>query len=154
MNLILSWVKSGLLFGIFSSVILMLCPNQTYQKYISLVIGFVFILVMMHPILYLLHMDNMTYTSFVQNYIRIQFDENTLSDTEQSLYEETVRIQLQAGLKDGGYPVKNIDLDADTNGIIRAVTLYFSSEIMETEVLEQYLKNLFGEDVTINYEME
>ncbi len=154
MNLILSWVKSGLLFGIFASVILMLCPNQTYQKYISLVIGFVFILVMMHPISYLLHVDNLTYTSFLQNYIRIEYDENTLSDTEQTLYKETVRIQLEAGLQDGGYPVKNIDLDADMNGKIRNVTLHFSSEIKETEVLERYLKNLFGEDVSINYEME
>ena len=49
--MLLNWVKSGLLFGVMASVILMLCPNKSYMKHIGMVIGLLFILVMLHPLM-------------------------------------------------------------------------------------------------------
>ena len=63
MQQIFEWVKSGLLFGIFSSIIILLSPNKSYEKHINLVVGLLFILVMIHPVMAFFNIDGETYYS-------------------------------------------------------------------------------------------
>ena len=67
MEQILTWVKNGLLFGVISSLILLLSPNKSYEKHMNLVVGLLFILVMIHPIISFFDLDSKTYVSFIQN---------------------------------------------------------------------------------------
>lgn len=67
---ILDWVRSGLLFGIVSSVILMLCPNKSYAKHIGLVVGLLFILVMLHPVMEWMEIDEQTYVSYIKDFLQ------------------------------------------------------------------------------------
>ena len=71
MEQILSWVRSGLLFGIVSSVILMLCPNKSYARHIGLVVGLLFILVMIHPVMELLQIDEDTYITYIRDFFAV-----------------------------------------------------------------------------------
>lgn len=154
MEFILSWVKSGLLFGIFASVILMLSPNKAYMKHIGMVVGLLFIMVMLHPLMELFQIDESTYAEYIRNYLMLETEDERISKENLEFYEESVRIQLTAALQEAGYPVKEIRLRADNAGSIEKVTLVFTSQITEVEKLERYLKNLFGEEVRIGYEMD
>lgn len=154
MEVVLNWVKSGLLFGILASVILMLSPNKSYAKHISTVVGLLFILVMIHPIMELFHIDQDTYVSYIKNFLAIEAVDLGGSYENIEFYEETINYQLEAALQEKGYPVKKVMVRADENGEIERVNMLFTSKIIGAEKLELYLKNMFGEGVRINYELE
>lgn len=152
MEIVLSWVKSGLLFGIFASVILMLSPSKSYQKHIGMVVGMLFILVMVHPILSWFQLDEQTYTSYIRNFLRLESVQGE-ADTI-SIYEDAVEMQLLANLQNGGYAVKDVKCEASEDGNVERVSLLVEEGISGMEKLELYLKNMFGEEVRIQYEME
>lgn len=151
MEWIFSWVKSGLLFGIFASVILMLCPNKAYQKHVGLVVGMLFLLVMLHPLMELFQVDGSTYVSYIRNFLMLETGEGQITDSELELYEESIAIQLTANLKEAGYPIKRVLARAEENGEIQEITLSFDGEPGALESLEKYLRELFGKEVVISY---
>lgn len=152
MTSILAWLKSGLLFGIFSSVILLLSPNKSYEKHISLVVGLLFILVMIHPVMSFLNLDGQTYISFIQKYISAAENGSSLSENERSLYADTIGIQLKDTLKKAGFNVKSVYCEVDDNGHIGRVVLSFEGEVNDITEIENYIRNVFGKEVEIVYE--
>lgn len=149
---ILSWVKSGLLFGVFASVILMLCPNKSYMKHIGMVVGLLFILVMLHPFMEIFNLDSDVYAGYIRNFLMLEMEEDKISDSNLEFYEESVKTQLMAVFQENGYPVAEILVKADQEGKIVSVKLIVEEDIGSIEPVERYLKNLFGEDVKICYE--
>lgn len=154
MESILVWVKSGLLFGILASVIIMLSPEKAYVKHISMVVGLLFILVMLHPLMELFQIDRETYASYIRNYLSVETDENGMSKENLEYYEETCGYQLTVSLQGYGYSIERAYVNANEEGEIEKVKLIVGGELRESEKLELYLKNLFGEDVKIRYEVE
>lgn len=152
MEVVLSWVKSGLLFGVFASVILMLSPNKSYMKHIGMVVGLLYILVMLHPVMELFHLDGNTYANYIKNFLMLETENDSISDSNLELYEESVKTQLMAVFRENGYPVEVISVSSTPEGKIFKVRLTVGEKIQEIESLERYLKNLFGEDVEICYE--
>ncbi|MCM1157038.1 MAG: stage III sporulation protein AF [Bacteroidales bacterium] len=154
MEEILAWVRSGLLFGIVASLVMMLSPNKAYQKHISLVVGLLFILVMVHPIMELFDLDSSTYLSYIRNFLMLETRQEEMSEENILLYEESVNAQLKTVLQEGGYPVENVSVRAEEDGRITEICLVFNKEVDELERLEHNLINLFGEDVRIRYEAQ
>lgn len=154
MEFVLSWVKSGLLFGILSSVVLMLSPNKSYMKHIGMIVGLLFILVMIHPIMELFHLEGSTYASYVRNFLMLETENDEVSEADLELYEESISMQLMAVLKEHAYPVKRVMVKAGDDGKIISVSIVFDSSAAQLESLETYIKNLFGEEVRIRYENE
>ncbi|MGN0154891.1 MAG: stage III sporulation protein AF [Lachnospiraceae bacterium] len=154
MEWILSWVRSGLLFGIFASVILMLCPNKAYMKHIGMIVGLLFILVMLHPVMELFQIDESTYASYIKNFLIMETEEDKITEANLDLYEESVSMQLMAALQEAGYPIKQIRVAAKEDGTVDKIELSFSGTVNQLEKIEIYLKNLFGEEVRICYENE
>ncbi len=154
MEFVLSWVKSGLLFGILSSVVLMLSPNKSYMKHIGMIVGLLFILVMIHPIMELFHLEGSTYASYVRNFLMMETENDGVSEADLELYEESINMQLMAVLKEYAYPVKRVMVKAGEDGKIVSVFVVFDSSVVQLESLETYIKNLFGEEVRIRYENE
>lgn len=152
MENILSWVKSGLLFTILASVILLLSPDKSYRKHISLVIGLLFILVMIHPVMDVMNLDDKTYISYLENFLMLEGTQENMSDNHIAMYEESVALQLMAALNDGGYEVSDIVVKAKEDGNIREVQLTFEGVAENIETVESYLYNLFGEEVKVVYE--
>lgn len=151
MEAILSWVKSGLLFGIFASVILMICPNKSYMKHIGMVVGLLFISVMIHPLMEFFQVDSSTYADYIKNFLMVDTGNNEISDSNLELYEESVKAQLKTVLKENGYSFEEVSVDADKEGNIVKVELSVGENIGNIEPVEKYLKSLFGEDVKICY---
>ena len=152
MEQILSWVKSGLLFGIISSIALLLCPNKSYEKHMSLIVGLLFILVMIHPVMTFLNLDGETYISYIQNYIAASENGDELNHKETSLYEETISFQLERTLNAAGYNISYINVKVDDKGSVYEVTVSFAGTVGNVEEFEKYIKNVFGEEVDIIYE--
>lgn len=152
METILSWVKSGLLFGIFASVVLMLSPNKSYQKHIGLVVGFMFLLVMLHPVMKLLSLDQSMYTSYLENFLKLEGMEDDITKSNIALYEESVAMQLEAILYEHGYAVKQVEVEAEPDGGVVSVEITFDGEVSGLSDLEDYLHRVFGEEVRVAYE--
>lgn len=151
MEQILSWVRSGLLFGIVSSVILMLCPNKSYAKHIGLVVGLLFILVMIHPVMELLQIDEDTYITYIKDFFAVS-EPDLVSEQSMQLYGQSIAMQVKAALTESGYPIEEIDVDVNEDGSVSRVTLILGEATGDISVLEQYLREIFGEEVVIQYE--
>ena len=154
MELVLSWVKSGLLFGILGSVIIMLVPSKTYIKHIGMVIGLIFILVMLRPVISFLEMDGNMYSSFVKSFLMVEGETEVIPDEDIEMYEDAVNIQLMTVLKEHGYGVKSIKVKACEDGTVENVTVVFEGDVKDLECIELYLKQVLGEEVDICYENE
>jgi stage III sporulation protein AF len=150
--MLLEWVKSGLIFGVFASVILMLAPNKSYMKHINMVVGLLFVLVMLHPITVFLEMDQDTYLSYIQNLLKVEESEAAFSKNDRRLYETSLETQLKALFLEKGYEVENVEVTTDSTGEVQEVVLSMGSQIAELGNVEEYLHRLLGEDVRIIYE--
>ena len=95
MNAVIDWVRSILLFGIFSSVILNLSPNKSYEKHISIVVGMIFILLIINPVTKFRMKDGDAYMSYIKNYVITDRSGLEVSEGARSLYEDSIRIQLE-----------------------------------------------------------
>lgn len=151
MEQILSWVRSGLLFGIVSSVILMLCPNKSYAKHIGLVVGLLFILVMIHPVMELLQIDEDTYITYIKDFLAVS-EPDLVSEQSLQLYGQSIAMQVKAALTESDYPIEEIDVEVNEDGSVSRVTLILGDATGNISVLEQYLREIFGEEVVIQYE--
>lgn len=149
---LIGWVKSGLLFGIFASVILMLCPNKSYMKHISMVVGLLFILVMLHPVMELCSVDATTYASYIRNFLMLETEDTEFSRENKQLYELSLAAQLEAVFVEKGYPVTGICVETDQNGSVEEIRLSFGQGQFDLRNVENYLHRLLGEDVRITYE--
>lgn len=152
MEQILTWVKNGLLFGVISSLILLLSPNKSYEKHMNLVVGLLFILVMIHPIISFFDLDSKTYVSFIQNYIGASGNGDYLSDKEISLYTDTIGIEILSVLEDAGYSVDEVRPYVDEKGSVYRIVVSVKSDEQSFYALERYIRSVFGEEVEIIYE--
>lgn len=152
MFLLIGWVKSGLLFGVFASVILMLCPNKSYMKHISLIVGLLFILVMLHPIMELCSVDVSTYAGYIRNFLMLETEDTEFSKENKQLFELSLAAQLEAVFVEKGYPVTGIYVETDQNGNVEEIRLSFGEGEFDLRNVENYLHRLLGEDVRITYE--
>ncbi len=151
MEMIFQWVKSGLLFTIISSVIILLCPNKTYMKHVNLVLGLLFILVMIRPVMAMAELDEKTYLSYIDKYLKIDGGDE-LSQNSISLYEDSLSLQLKALLTDSGYAIRDVVVSVGSDTSVEKVVLSFSGQVAGLEYLEAYLHQTFGEEVEIVYE--
>lgn len=152
MEVVLDWVKSGLLFGILGSAVIMLSPNKSYEKYISFVVGLLFILVMIHPLMEFFSVDSTTFLRSVENYLLFENPSQGLSENDRNLYEDALGIQLKAVFTDAGCELDQVVVHMNDNGQVYQVNLIVTGKMLELSQIEAYIHNLFGEEVTICYE--
>lgn len=162
MEAIVSWMKSGLIYAVFASIILMMAPNKSYMKHISLVVGLLFILVMVHPVMQFFNLDGKTYISYLEKFFQLETTERSITEEQLGLYEESLGMELMAALLDVGYPVSGVEIQADIYGAVTEIAISFSQVQLEEgkegtkstdlENLEQYIYGLFGQEVNIVYE--
>lgn len=148
---ILSWVKSGLLFGVVSSVILMLCPNKSYAKHIGLVVGLLFILVMVHPVMELLQIDEDTYITYIKDFFAVS-EPDLVSEQSLQLYGQSIAMQVKAALAESGYKIEELYVDVEEDGSVSRVRVVFGDTLGDMQIFEQYIHEIFGQEVVIQYE--
>ena len=152
MNAVIDWVRSILLFGIFSSVILNLSPNKSYEKHISIVVGMIFILLIINPVTKFRMKDGDAYMSYIKNYVITDRSGLEVSEGARSLYEDSIRIQLEEAFFKAGYPVKRVKVFINDEGEVYRLTISFRGEVSNLDAIETYTKSIFGDGVLIEYE--
>ncbi|MGN0438808.1 MAG: stage III sporulation protein AF [Lachnospiraceae bacterium] len=152
MEVINEWVKSGLLFGVIGSVIIMLSPNKTYEKYISFVVGLLFVFVMIHPLMILFSVDSETFLRSVENYLIFQDCSGGLSQNDRCLYEDALGMQIKAVLIDSGCEIQDVVVKMDETGTVYEVDIIVCGKMIALSQIENYLRSLFGEEVVVSYE--
>lgn len=152
MEQILIWVKNALLFGVVSSIVILLSPNKSYEKHINLVVGLLFILVMIHPIIDSFDLDEKTYISYIQNYIGASGNGNYLSQEEISLYEDTIGVEVKSVLNDMGYEIEKVTPYVDDKGSVYKICISLNGTITSPDGINRYIQKVFGEEVEIIYE--
>ena len=154
METIITWVKSGLLFGIHGSLVIMLSPNKSYEKHISFIVGILFVLVMIHPVMELLSVDGSTYLHSIENYLALDSGMLEVSESDRTLYGQAMELQLKAVFLEAGYQVSRVGVTLKEDGTVSEVTICFGDQVEQLSQLEQYLHSLFGGEVIISYEVE
>lgn len=152
MNTVIGWVKSILLFGIFSSVLLNLSPNKSYEKHISIAVGMIFILLIINPVTKFRINDSDAYMSYIKNYIIADKSRQQISDGARSLYEDSIRIQLEEAFYEAGYPVKRVKVFANDEGEVYKLSISFRGEVSNLAAVEAYVNSIFENGVLIEYE--
>lgn len=152
MDVIMNWIKSGLLFGIIGSVLIMLSPNKSYEKYISFVVGLLFILVMIHPIMVFFSVDSDTFLRSVENYLIFENCTQGLSENDKALYEDALGMQLKAVFTDAGCELEDVKVKMDDAGTVYEVDLIVTGNMVTPSRIEDYIHHLFGEEVILCYE--
>lgn len=148
----LQWIKGCLLFSIFSSVILMLCPNKSYYKHISLVVGLLFVLVMIRPLANWNGKNISYYTDYVR---RVIFSEQMNRDVEKEYmksYSDYLKKQIERYLKEKDYQIQVRRIGIDENGMLRKLVVHVDLEGKSLADAENALIQIAGQDVDIIYE--
>lgn len=152
MDAVFDWVKSGLIFGVVGSVLIALSPNKSYEKYISFVVGLLFILVMIHPVMVLFSADSEVFLRSVENYIMFESCRDRLSSNDKALYEDALGMQLKAVFTDAGCELDRVEVFMDDGGTVYEVRLVVAGDMLKLSQIETYLHRIFGEEVVISYE--
>ncbi len=153
MEFVLSWVKNGLVFGLFASVILMLSPGKTYRAHIAMATGLLFIMVMLHPLMELLQIDTASYAEYIQDYLMLEPEVGRYERENLRLYEESVAIEVKMALKAQGYEVSEVGVTADASGRTLCVRIRFGAGSELPGDPERELAGLLGEGARITYEV-
>lgn len=153
MEFVLDWVKSGLVFGIFGSVILLISPNKSYMKHIGLVVGLIFMLVMIHPILNFLNLDESTYISCLKNLFLLEDYKNDIKNSHNELYQESIEIEIHIALEQSRIIADEVEMVIGDEGILKSIYIVLDEESENMQEFENYLKNLYGEEVIVQYEI-
>ncbi len=112
------WIKSIVIFTIFSSLVMFLLPDEKYRKYIRTAIGFVMVLIVINPILTLSDLSD--YLSFDYFYQAAgcsvsESDTGYYRDLMENMIEEYIRdnylLETQVGIRfDDSYVISNMEV--------------------------------------------
>ena len=148
--MISAWMKGLVIYLILSGLVMKLIPGKNYEKYISLYMGFIMVIMLAKPVLMLFSVRDSGVDRFMEsidNYLNFNLDNVYGSNKSMNYYElgmsETIRLDL---LK-AGYDLSEISFVTDDNEKVLSVTLYLSGEFEEKD-----LKNYINEVYKINLE--
>ena len=148
--MISAWMKGLVIYLILSGLVMKLIPGKNYEKYISLYMGFIMVIMLAKPVLMLFSVRDSGVDRFMEsidNYLNFNPDNVYGSNKSMNYYElgmsETIRLDL---LK-AGYDLSEVYFVTDDNEKVLSVTLYLSGEFEEKD-----LKNYINEVYKINLE--
>ena len=148
--MISAWMKGLVIYLILSGLVMKLIPGKNYEKYISLYMAFIMVIMLAKPVLMLFSVRDSGVDRFMEsidNYLNFNPDNVYGSNKSMNYYElgmsETIRLDL---LK-AGYDLSEVSFVTDDNEKVLSVTLYLSGEFEEKD-----LKNYINEVYKINLE--
>ncbi|CEP97337.1 stage III sporulation protein AF [[Clostridium] sordellii] len=115
-----SWIVSILIAAFIVNIVNMVLPSSKIKSYINLVLNFIFIFIVITPIINffsdgIILEDRIlkTYTKYNQEYIDSmnKLSKDTGNESLKSGYEEGIKSILQLKLDEYGYELEDIDVD-------------------------------------------
>ena len=115
-----SWIVSILIAAFIVNIVNMVLPSSKIKSYINLVLNFIFIFIVITPIINFfsdgISLEDRilkTYTKYNQEYIDSmnKLSKDTGNESLKSGYEEGIKSILQLKLDEYGYELEDIDVD-------------------------------------------
>lgn len=116
LNFLVSWVEQLIIALMIIIMIEMIIPNNSYRKYIKIVLGIFIIYVIISPIIKG-DISNINFEEEISKQIKTSnittLNKNTIDYDKQieNTYKENFKQDLTNKLKEKGYEIKNIELD-------------------------------------------
>ena len=143
-----AWMKGLVIYLILSGLVMKLIPGKNYEKYISLYMGLIMVIMLAKPVLMLFSVRDSGVDRFMEsidNYLDFNLDNVYGSDKSINYYElgmsETIRLDL---LKNG-YDLSGISFITDETERVLSVTLYLTGEFEEKD-LKKYINEVYNID--------
>lgn len=117
-----SWIVSILIAAFIVNIVNMVLPSSKIKSYINLVLNFIFIFIVITPIINFfsdgISLEDRilkTYTKYNQEYIDSmnKLSKDTGNESLKSGYEEGIKSILQLKLDEYGYELEDIDVDGN-----------------------------------------
>ena len=91
MSLLVEWIRTIIIFILLATIINMILPNSNIQKYVKMVVGLIFIVIILNPIFKLLQSDlSETLSVFDRDtYITTGSLENTINEKKKEIHVRT-----------------------------------------------------------------
>lgn len=137
------YIERIILFGILVSVISQLLPRGKYEKYLKLYTGFLFLFLVLLPIVQWLKVDQSWLTFYKQYKTDLVFDgvEQEAKEKLFKKYEETLSEQLTTVLQEHGYSSDvTVLTDRKGEGTIQKVQVFLHNKKEEGEILIQAIE--------------
>lgn len=134
---IYTYIQRIILFGILVSIASKLLPESKYGKYLKLYTGFLFLFLVLLPIVQWIGADKNWYSFYKQYESELQFDgvEQETKEKLFSKYEETLAVQLAKVLKEQGYTADvTVITDRKGEGQIQEVMVSLKPENQEEQI--------------------
>ena len=127
-----SWIKSIVIFTVFSSLVMFLLPDEKYRKYIRTGIGFVMVIIVINPILSIEDLND--YLSFDYFY---EAAGSSLSENDTRYYKDLMENIIEEYIKENYNTASEADIEFDDSYIISKLEIVFDAGEN---------KDIFGED--------
>lgn len=142
LNFLRDWIKNIIYIVLFTSIIEMVLPNNSFRKYLRVTMGFFILLTVLNPLLSLITTDldfanPFSSQSFKQEEQIVQKQGEVLIDKKQNLAVKVLERQLSQQIRtliltQPGVNDARVDVTAQEDGKIKAVTIKLLS--LQTEV--------------------
>lgn len=121
MNSIKQWISSILIAAFVINVIDILIPTGSFKKYINIVLNFIFIFIVITPVLNLVSKDMNIDDQILKQFNEFQYEYNqqlmskNLIDEDEvmSNYDNYLKQSVNMKLEESGYELTDIETDKD-----------------------------------------
>ena len=139
MDLIRSYIKNIVTYMIFDAFIVIIFPDEKYKKYISLVSGFILVLIMLTPINNFICYFNKNKVS--DGLIKYKYK---LNSVDNKFLSEAVKKQIKNISNNIGFEIKNIDLDMNNKNYyeIKSLRIKLADDFISDEHKKKFIKIL------------
>lgn len=142
------WIKSLVIYLIFSGIIINLAPSGNYKKYIRLFTGIIAIIILIKPISYIFNYDNKEIMNLMKG-IESFRDYNIDSESYEEIYDyydmgvsESIRLKLEGQ----GYHVQEVSILTDIDNNILSCGIYIEDSTgVDGKIVENNIKNYISQ---------
>ncbi|WP_099188114.1 stage III sporulation protein AF [Tepidibacter mesophilus] len=121
MNSLKQWISSILITAFVINVIDILIPTGSFKKYINIVLNFIFIFIVITPILNLVSKDMNIEDQILKQFNEFQYEYNQQLMSKSSIdeeeimsnYDDYLKQSINMKLEESGYELTDIETDED-----------------------------------------
>ena len=163
--MLLSWIRSLVIYLILSGLLIRLVPEKNYSRYISFFMGMIMIIILARPIVYIFKIDDSGVSLIkgkVDELMIVGRASGSYSDKDGAgapLYDsQYYKLSLDEAIRltceEAGYQIYKVDVVTDERGQVLSCTIYVGEEIRSdaAQEFENNLKNLIKDVYKIDFD--
>ena len=148
--MISAWMKGLVIYLILSGLVMKLVPGKSYERYISLYMGLILVIILSKPVLMIFNFDDSyayTLMESFDSYLSFNRENYNEPGAYYTYYELGLSEAIKEGCKEEGIAVYDVSVVTDENNNVLSITVYVGSNEDEN-----YLKSLINDVYKSDFE--